>query len=627
MCGILGRLSWRAPLELAGLEAGLDELVSRGPDGRGSWLSADGLIGLGHTRLAIRDLAGGRQPLASPDGRLHGVVNGELYVAGALRRELSSRYDFQTRSDSELALALYAVHGLDFVHALHGEFALLLWDERRQRLIAVRDRFGIKPLCYAHGADGLMLASKARALMAMGHPRRWDAAALQQSLALQYPLPNQTLFAGIRQLPPGHLLIANRQGDLQIEKYWDLDYPELAALESGGTTFAEACEALQFGLRRAVSERLAADVAVCGHLSGGIDSSTVLALMAEARQERDAATAFTVTFPERKAYDEWHLATATAVRCGARLETVPVTTADLAAHLPETVRLGEGLSVNGHTVAKFLLNRAIRAAGFRVALTGEGADELLLGYAHFRQDLGLTANNPLVTGFHTATEAAPELEPLRARLGFVPAWLRAKAVQGRRLATLLSPDAITIDPVAALLAALPANQLAGRHRLHQSAWLWTRLALANYILPTVGDGAEMAHGIEGRLPFLDHRLFEAVRALPPELHFSDATDTSRGLEKNLLRRAFAHQLTPELRLRPKHPFLAPPLTGFAPWSEFLAASFLDLPGVAGFDAQAILKLLQQLPDLPVEVQRQWDPVLHTLVCAVWLQHGLKLEAP
>ncbi|HEY9841818.1 MAG TPA: asparagine synthase (glutamine-hydrolyzing), partial [Candidatus Obscuribacterales bacterium] len=581
--------------------------------GQGIWLAENGLVGLGHARLAIRDIAHGQQPLSSLGGRLRCVVNGEFYQTERLRRELAENYAFQTRSDSEIALALYATRGLDFVHELHGEFALLLWDQALQRLIAVRDRFGIKPLCYALGPGGLMLASKARALLALGHPAQWNPQALQQSLALQYLLPAQTLFAGIEQLPPGHLLLAEN-GQVRIEKYWDLDYP---LIEAGSPLeFDTARERLATGLRAAVRERLAAEVPVCSHLSGGIDSSTVMAVIAE--ESPQLTHAFTVAFPEQADYDESGLARASAHRSGAQLHLLELRTADLIAHLPETVRLGEGLSINGHTVAKFLLNQEIRAAGFRVALTGEGADELLLGYAHFRQDLGLAANNPLVSGLHTACGPVEGLEPIAAALGFVPAWLQAKAAQGRRLASLLQPALPIAAAAEALLAAVDLGQLQGRHRVHQSAWLWNRLALANYILPTVGDGAEMAHGIEGRLPFLDHRLFEALRNLPPEAHFRG------GLEKSLLREAFADQLIPELRSRPKHPFLAPPLTQFAPWREFLAASFLDLPPLPLIDRPALLKLLQNLPDLPPEQHRLWDPVLNTLLSATWLQAGCKL---
>lgn len=612
MCGILGQLSYDGPVDSEALTAGLAELETRGPDGQGLWIAADARVALGHTRLAIRDRLNGRQPLVSPDGQLRCVVNGEFYRAEALRRELRTGYAFQTRSDSELALALYAARGLDFVHDLHGEFALLLWDERAQRLIAVRDRFGIKPLCYARTSAGLMLSSKARALLAMGHPRRWNAAGLHQALALQYLLPEQTLIAGLAQLPPGHVLIAGRDGSLHLQPYWQPDYP-LAG--QGRLRFDTAREALAAGLEQAVQERLVADVPVCGHLSGGIDSSAVLALMASHGRHQ----AFSVTFPETPDYDEFALAKASAAYCGAELNRVEVRCQDLIAHFPDAVRLGEGLSINGHTVAKYLLNRAIRAAGYRVALTGEGADELLLGYAHFRQDLGLAANNPLVAGFHTAEADVAELGVWR--FGPIPSWLLAKALQGRRVARLLTGGLRLDEAFTALDAVLPADQLAGRHRLHQSAWLWIRLALANYILPTVGDGAEMAHGIEGRLPFLDHRLFEALRDLPPEAHFSG------GLEKALLRQALGERLTPGLRQRPKHPFLAPPLTAFAAWRDFLRSSFAELAPLPQLDFAAIHALLSRLEDAPADMHRAWDPVLNLLLSATWLQHSLRLESP
>lgn len=621
MCGILAYVSRQKTLSREQLQIGLETLISRGPDGEGIWISPDGQVGLGHRRLAIRDLQGGAQPLISPDGQIIAVVNGELYNSQALRQAAEAAgYHFKTRSDSELALALYIQRGLDFVQALCGEFALIIWDQARQRLLAVRDRFGIKPLYYAHSPEGLMLASKARALLALGHPARWDRSALQQSFGLQYLLPQQSLFAGIRQLPPGHLLIADRNAELKLERYWDLDYApaeQLGALPGGAVQ-------LHSLLRTAVSDRLEADVPVCAHLSGGIDSSAVLALMTQLTEQSEdsdpqAIQAFTVSFPEHEAYDEAAQAAQTASYLGAKLQQVPVQTQDLIAHWPESVRLGEGLSINGHTVAKHLLNRAIRAAGYRVALTGEGADELLLGYAHFRQELGLAPNNPLVQGLHTAESQHPALTPLAEVMGFVPVWLQAKARLGEDMATLLRESAL---PEAArhLVERFDFKPLQGRHPLHQSAWLWIKLALGNYILPTVGDGAEMAHGIEGRLPFLDHRLFESLRAVSPESQFSS------GLEKTLLREAMAGQLPAGLLSRPKHPFLAPPLSLSAGWRDFLSESFRDLEPLPLVDTRAVLALIGHLPDLPPEQHRRWDPVLNTLLSAVWLQAEYRLSA-
>ncbi|HEY4000346.1 MAG TPA: asparagine synthetase B, partial [Candidatus Xenobia bacterium] len=210
MCGILAVLGEpSAPLDEA-----LGRLRHRGPDGQGQW-AAPG-IALGHVRLAVQDVEHGHQPMSNEDGSIWAVVNGELYG-------IERTSHFRTRSDSEAAIHLYERYGLDFVHQLRGEFAIVLWDSRRQRLVAVRDRFGIKPLCYTAAQDSLTLASEAKALF----PTGWDLTSFLHAVTHQYLPPDRTLFEGISQVPPGHYLLAGRNGH-HLVRYWDLDAPPTA---------------------------------------------------------------------------------------------------------------------------------------------------------------------------------------------------------------------------------------------------------------------------------------------------------------------------------------------------------------------------------------------------------------
>lgn len=619
MCGLLAALSFGPHLEAQPFVRALKQMQVRGPDGSGLWQAPQEQVLLAHVRLALRDLQGGQQPLHSPDGRLHAVVNGELYDYATLRPELESRgYAFKTHSDSELVLALYQVYGLDFVQHLRGEFALVLWDG--ERLIAVRDRFGIKPLCFARQADQLWLASRPQTLLNAGWQARWNQEALIQTFALQYPLPHQTLFAGIEQIPPGHLLQAWPDGRIHLQAYWDCDYPERAELKPG----APPSETVRHQLEEAVKCRLESDLPLCAHLSGGIDSTIVLQLLAQYSPEK--ITAFSVSFPNHGDYDEIALARNSARRAGVLLQEVPVTVSALIAATREAVGQSEGLTINGHLSAKFLLNQAIHRAGFKAALTGEGADEVLLGYSHFRQDLGLPNYNPLVEGLYLNLAPDHRLPELEAELGFVPAFLRAKAALGQRLQQLLQPAALTaLDLTSraerALLQSLPPSQLRGRHRVHQSAWIWHKLALANYILHTLGDGTEMAHSLETRLPYLDHHSFEQLRQFSPEAFFSPK------LEKMPLRQAFAAELPPELSQRPKHPFTAPPLSLYPEWRQYLHDCFQELKPAPWVSQTRVLKLLQRLPDLPESEHRHWDPVLHLLLSATLLQDVYGLSSP
>lgn len=607
MCGIFAALSFGPILNPEPLLSGLATLSSRGPDGSEHWFDPEQKLMLGHVRLAIRDLTGGKQPLHSSDGHLHAVVNGELYGYTELRHSMEQQgYVFTTHSDSELVLALYQVYGLDFVQHLAGEFAILLWDG--ERLIAVRDRFGIKPLCYARQDEGIVFASKAQALLAAGISSRWNLDALYQSFSLQYVLPEQSLFEGIEQVAPGHMLQIWPDGGLKKHCYWDLDYPQEHALDPN----IDAAEILSSKLSQAVTERLAADVPICSHLSGGIDSTVIMHLMA---QKRSDLTAFSISFPEHPDYDEIALARASAISAGVTLHEVPVTVAAIIQNMPRTVALTEGLAINGHVVAKRLLNQVIHQAGFKVALTGEGADELLFGYAHFRQELGLKNNNPLIDGIHLAQGPQIPLGAIQQGLGFVPAFLQAKASLGARIHQLLKPEHLPHpeQPAQALCNSLRMAQLQGRHKVHQAAWIWSKLALANYILHTVGDGTEMAHSIEGRLPYLDHQLFEALRRLPPEQHFSSQ------LEKVHLRKAFHQALLPQLRERPKHPFTAPPLTLYPAWRAYLKSQFTEQGPVPWLNLEALLKRLQDLETAPEAEHRYWDPALNILLTATLLQ--------
>src|SRR5262252_1494012 len=225
MCGIVAMFSPEEPVAAATLERALATLEHRGPDGRRHWIAPDGLVGLGHARLSIIDLEGGAQPLENEDGRIRVIVNGELYGFERIREDLEARgHRFRTGSDSEIVIHLYEEYGAQCVQHLRGEFAFVLWDDRNQRLLCARDRFGIKPLFYAVHRGALYLASEVKALLAAGVPARWDGEAFFQAVVMGGLEQDRTLFAGVRQVPPGHYLLASR-ARRQIVRYWDFDYP------------------------------------------------------------------------------------------------------------------------------------------------------------------------------------------------------------------------------------------------------------------------------------------------------------------------------------------------------------------------------------------------------------------
>jgi asparagine synthase (glutamine-hydrolysing) len=636
MCGIVSALSRRSPVTERLLKSGADALVHRGPDGEGFWISPQRAAGLGHRRLSIIDLSTGTQPISSEDGKKVVVVNGEFYGHKDIRRELESKgHRFKTQSDSEIVLHLYEEYGPECLKHLRGEFAFVLWDEEKQQLFAARDRFGIKPLCYAANDDGLFIASEAKALFAMGIKAAWDEYAFFHSASLQYTPQGRTLFKNVYQLKPGHAIIARRE-EMQIFKYWDMDYPA----EGKTTLFKNEADCIAaFGelFEEAVRLRLQADVPVCFHLSGGLDSAAVLGVAAKLMDK--PAHAFTVSF-EHDAYDELPIAEEMARRVGAVLHPVRVTQDDIIHQMPEAVWHGEGMAINGHLTSKYLLNKAIRAAGFKVALTGEGSDEVLAGYPHLRQDLlsmtpengarlseQLHAANPVSAGVQLAYGKMLSTEAVRKKLGYVPAFLEAKAAMGSRMGGMLSGDFMARFPAndcyADLMQETPvAEQLSGRHPVNQSSWLWGKTALANYILRTLGDGMEMSASVEGRLPFLDHHLFEFARALPMNFKIRD------GIEKYILREAVKPHITETIYKRRKHPFMAPPVSSFSgdKLMGFIrdnvhSSSFSALPF---YDRKKVTAMLDSLPTLPELERTAMEPVLMMVLTSHLLQQRFGL---
>jgi asparagine synthase (glutamine-hydrolysing) len=572
MCGVVGVAGARLPLERA-----LDALAHRGPDGRGTWTSPE--CSLGHTRLAVVDPEGGAQPIVNEDGSIIAVVNGEIYGHHDLRG-----HTLRSRCDAELLVHLYEEHGDDVVNVVRGELAFVLWDARRHRLLAGRDRFGIKPLVWSRLAGGgIALASEAKALFALGVAARWDHEAFFHAAHVQYTWPDRTLFEGVHQLEPGHVL-AWHAGELAIRRYY---------------TPRPSARPVREALDEAVRLRLRADAPICTQLSGGLDSTSVAALA--------KTPCFTVAFTGGGEYDERVITAASADALGLPLHVVEVEAAALAHSWPDAVAHGEGLAINGHIVGKFLLSRAMRDAGYKVALTGEGADEVFAGYPHLRTDAGVA-----ITGHAASRGVMLPAEPAVHRDRFVPTWLVAKSQIGARVRSLLAPDLLHTyagtDPVDAMLDRLdmPSEPL----RAAQTSWM--RTGLATYILKTLGDSMEMRHSIEGRVPFLDHHVVEAALAC------SAAELAGTDIDKPVLRRAVAGLVPPHILARPKHPFLAPPLSRLAPAlvQDTLRA---HARGSALVDGAALIDILDRLPAMTADEQQRWDPALMLLLSASILE--------
>ncbi|MFD5823960.1 asparagine synthase (glutamine-hydrolyzing) [Lentzea sp. NPDC060358] len=629
MCGIIGVFG-DGGLSSSDVTAAVEVLRPRGPDGTGVWASASGRAVLGHTRLAVVDPAGSAQPIRDESGEVTIVVNGEFYDHRRIRRDLArTGHACRTDGDSEIALRLYRRDGHRALSELRGEFAFALWDERRGELFAARDRFGVKPLFYAERDGRLYLSSEIKALLACGVPARWDLAAYAAHLQMALP-PDRTLFAGVRQLPPGCYLVA-RKGDVTVHQYWDLNYPteeELAGTEHrGADALAGHVAEVRLALDEAVRLRTIADVPVACHLSGGVDSSAMTALAAR----HVPVSGFTVGFPDT-ALDESPVAARTAARLDLPLHRVGVEPADVAAHLVATLRAGEMVQENAHGVARFLHSAAIRAGGFKVALAGEGGDELFAGYPQSQRDLALSQD---AAALHRARAGYRKLSGFGAprhlrstldRLGFLPSWLTqryltvvvpSRPLLRREFAGLLEET----DSCAPLLDQA-RSQLDGRPPLHQSSYLFAKGRLANYLL--AAERLDAAQAVEVRLPYLDHHLFATVRTAALSWYAPE------GRSKHVLREAVRTELSDEVYTGGKRGFFAPPATVGSGLVELLR----DLTGDSAmrdnpfYEPNAVRRLLDELADRPADRQADSDRLLHLVTGTALLttEFGMTADA-
>jgi asparagine synthase (glutamine-hydrolysing) len=463
---------------------------------------------------------------------------------------------------------------------------------------------------------------------------RWDPTVFFQANHFLGSPHDATLFEGIYPVPPGHYLLASG-GHVRLVRYWDFDYPVAPDIPPAGRD-AEYAERFHHALDEAVRIRLRADVPVGCYLSGGLDSCAVLGLAAAHRTE--PIRAFTLTF-DRADYDEGAIAREMAAHAGADFHPIPIRQSDLADGFADAVWQAETLFFNAHGVAKYLLSRAVRDAGYKVVLTGEGSDEILAGYVHFRRDLllqetrgddpeavrqrldQLHANNLVSRGMLLPDGEPSSLVGVRRALGFVPSWLEAFATTANRLRALFAPDFAAEfagrDAYRVFLNGLDAaGQLTGREPVSQSMYLWSKLTLPSYILAVLGDRMEMAHSIEGRVPFLDHHVVELVRDLP-------LSQKIRGMtEKYVLREAARPVLTATVYARQKHPFLAPP-AALTPGERLydLVQDTLRGPVMASlpfFDRTKVVALLDGLPALGDDARTALDPVLMIVLSACHL---------
>lgn len=570
MCGIAGAI-WTEDaqaVDAVTLARMTDLLAHRGPDERGSYRSrveigcAAGVsVALGHRRLSIIDLAGGHQPLANEEETVWVTFNGEIYNFAELRHRLEGAgHKFRSACDTEVLVHLYEDEGVDFLRHLNGMFALAIWDARRGELILARDRLGEKPLFYRHEQGRLTFASELKALLAVpGAPRHIDPHALDCYLALHYVPHPLSIFTGYSKLPPGHWARFGRDR-FETGSYWQPDTNREVV-----RPWADDVATLRTLLTEAVEMRMVSDVPLGAFLSGGIDSSIVVALMQRARGER--VRTFAIGFPVAE-YDETHFAREVAQHLGTQHEEFRVTP-DALSILPKLVWHYDEPFSDSSAIPTYYVSQRTRSH-VTVALTGDGGDELFAGYPRYRavalgaafDRLPAPLRSLIATQFWQRLPAGTSqksklrrFKRLAGALAQSPGrryfdWLSVFNEQARGelytddyLATL--PDADPYDFIAEALAR------SSRRDPVTAASLADTVTYLPCDLMTKVDIASMANSLECRAPFLDHRLVEFAAAMPI------ARKYHRGRGKRILLEAFGDLLPPSILRRSKMGFGVP----------------------------------------------------------------------
>jgi asparagine synthase (glutamine-hydrolysing) len=559
MCGIAGFLDHQStPTNSCdSLDRMLGAIVHRGPDDQGRLIDRE--LQMGMRRLSIIDLADGHQPIFDESGRYAVIFNGEIYNYRELRMDLLARgHILKTHSDTEVIIHLFEDFGPNCLEHLRGMFAIAVWDNHTRKLFLARDRLGEKPLYYTQPTGLFVFASEIKSLLQ--HPAVTASPNLQaisHYLSLKYTPAPQTMFAGIHSLPPGHYLIASADG-ISIKQYWDIPFGTSEDERSNIKSDAEYADELLSLLRESVRLRLRSDVPFGAFLSGGLDSSTIVALMAQ--QLNDPVNTFSVGFDGAGSNDELPYAHLVAQHFGCKHHTLKITSDDFLRYADTVLWHLDQPIADQATIATFLVSK-LASQHVKMVLTGEGGDELFAGYARYRGD-------QFEPWFRWMPKPVPKY--LRSIANQLPGLRRAKIAinaltqsdEATRFAnwfpmfsddakqTLFSAQAESLRTGAAKVFSRQLADCRSTDSLSRMLYVDSKLWLPDYLLLR-GDKLTMANSLEARIPLLDHKLVEFAAGLPNHLKLNGAN------RKVLLRRVASNLLPAQIINRPKQGFPIP----------------------------------------------------------------------
>jgi asparagine synthase (glutamine-hydrolysing) len=607
MCGIAGIVKQNAgKVDPDLLTRMVKRLAHRGPDAHGVYTSNK--AGLAHARLSIIDLEGGSQPMSTVDGRYHISFNGEIFNYVELREELIGKgHIFTTRSDTEVILHLYQEEGECCVNRLNGQWAFAIWDSLQEKLFASRDRMGVRPFFYTRTKDSFIFASEIKAIFESNDvSRELDLRGLDQIFTFWVTLAPHTAFRNILQLPPGHSLVF-QNGQLSISRYWEITYAPLP-VDSIASERQLACELLELMID-ATRIRLRSDVPVGAYLSGGLDSTFITALTKNLVGEN--LRTFSVSFEDRE-FDESGYQQEACTYLKTQHSNVHCHYSDIAAAFSKVVWHAEQPVLRTAPAPLYLLAQLVHQSDFKVVLTGEGADEIFGGYDILKESkirkfwarrpdsswrpLLLKRLYPYMAGIQRQPapylknffriESADVSSPFFSHL---PRWeltSKIKLFLSREVKAELRPD----EALSEMEEALP-KAFNSWGEFNRAEYFEAKYLLPGYILSSQGDRMSMAHSVEARYPFLDHRVVQFAANLPPMLKMKVLD------QKHLLKLAASGLIPETIRNRYKQPYRAPDSKSFVYTSlphhmDLLSTDALKKFGI--FDPISVNTLLGKL---------------------------------
>ncbi len=588
MCGIIGVWSKTSVSEFELREA-VDSLKHRGPDSQNFWISKNKNIALGHTRLSIIDLEGGIQPLYDKENEIYVVVNGEFYEYDKIREFLKEKgHRFLTNSDSEILIHLYRRYGMNCLKYLNGEFAFVLWDAKKQLMFAARDRFGIKPLFYTYYNGTFYIASEMKVFKKFSIPFKWDIANLNFSLIGQ---SLQTPFLNIFPVKPAHYMIINLDVHKEV-RYWDLYFNH----QDDNIDEVEYMGEFKDKLEKAVNIRLKADVPIAHCLSGGIDSTVILSLMAKKQRTIDC---FSVVFPADKVSDESEYIIEVVNFLKSKgieinLHTIEMTEDLIIENFEKSVWSCEYPIVDFPVCAQLQLSKLIRDNNYKVVMAGQGADEILGGYPWHMEDI--LEQQPLEKNFqenlgtflsntHQNNQLNNDiLQKIKKVLGHNGTKIiLANGMMANERVTVSNFNKIILNYLSFF-----AKQRTNEYDiLSNTLYQDIQEFLPGIPLNFRSDRVEMGYSIEGRLPYLDYNVVELTAKIPSKLKINGTR------EKYLLYESYKNDIPEKVYKRKKKAFVASPIVS-EKWFNFICAiiddsKFKDIPV---FDRKKVNSLLE-----------------------------------